>query len=133
MKARMGLCLLALLPGMATAQDSGGTRIKGDELSALVTGAKVTHVSRNGSTRTWTNEPDGTLYANSDNRKYGGAAGTRAAGHSGKWSLSGDGKYCVQIDWKREAEDWCAAIVKADDGAYYLNSVDPAKKIEFAR
>ena len=42
-------------------------------------------------------------------------------------------KYCIEIDWKRELEKWCATIVKGEDGTYYLGKVDPARKIEFTK
>ncbi len=126
------LVFLALLAPLAAAQD-GAVKVAGEELAALLSGAKVTHVSRYGSIRYWTNQPDGSLVASTDNKNYGGATGTKGSSARGTWSINGDGKYCVQIDWRREAENWCAAIVKAADGAYYLNSVDPAKKIEFSR
>lgn len=131
MKQNVLFGLLVVLPGLAAADD-GGQRVKGDELKALVTGAKVLHVSRYGSTRRWVNEADGTLVASTDNKNYGGATGMKGGTHPGKWSINAEDKYCLQIDWKREAEDWCASIVKGPDGAYYLNSIDPAKKIEFA-
>ena len=115
----------------AQAQESG-TKVTGDELRALVTGAKVTHYSKTGSVRRWTNEPDGTFAASSDSKQFTGAMGFAVTG-VGKWSINGDGKYCVVIDWKRVDEKWCAFIVKGADGGYYLNSVDPARKIEFAK
>ena len=76
--------------------------------------------------------PDGSFVASSDSKQYAGAMGYAATG-SGKWSINGDGKYCVEIDWKRLDEKWCAFIVKGAYGGYYLNSVDPARKIEFTR
>jgi hypothetical protein len=120
-----------LFLGGVQAQESG-TKITGDELSALVTGAKVTHYSKAGSVRRWTNEPDGSLVASSDAKQFASAAGYATTGR-GKWSLSGDGKYCIEIDWKRVDEKWCASIVKAADGGYYLGSVDPSRKIEFSK
>lgn len=131
MRGYVAAAVLALALGGVQAQE-GGTKITGDELRALVAGANVTHVSRAGSVRRWTNEPDGSFVASSSNQKHGGAMAATATG-AGKWSINGDGKFCVEIDWKRESEKWCAFIVKAADGGYYLNSVDPARKIEFAR
>jgi hypothetical protein len=124
-----GAVSLLALAGVQ-AQESG-TKITGDELSALVTGANVTHVNRYGSVRRWTNDADGTFVASTSNQKRGSALTAPRTGQ-GKWSINSDGKYCIQIDWKAEDEKWCAFIVKAADG-YYLNSVDPARKIEFAK
>ena len=115
----------------AQAQESG-TKVTGDELTALVTGTKVAHTSKAGSLRRWTNEPDGTLVASTSNQKYGSAMSSSRTGQ-GKWSINETGKFCIEIDWKREDEKWCAFIVKGADGGYYLNSVDPARKIEFAK
>ncbi len=113
------------------AQESG-TKVSGDELRTLVTGANVTHLNRYGSLRRWTNDPDGTFVASTSNQKHGGALSASKTA-SGKWSINSDGKYCIQIDWKAEDEKWCAFILKGADGGYYLNSVDPARKIEFTR
>jgi len=121
--------LLAL--GGVQAQE-GGTKVSGDELRALVTGANVTHLTKSGSLRRWTNEPDGTLVASTSNQKYGGAM-SASSSSTGKWSINDAGKFCIEIDWKRELEKWCAFIVKGADGGYYLNSVDPVRKIEFAK
>ena len=123
------ISVLAL--GGVHAQESG-TKITGDELRALVTGANVTHVSRYGSLRRWTNAPDGTFVASTSNQKHGGAMAHSSSG-SGKWSINSDGKFCIEIDWKRELENWCAFIIKGEDGAYYLGKVDPARKIEFTK
>ncbi len=121
----------ALILGGVQAQESG-TKITGDELTTLVTGANVTHVNRYGSIRRWTNEADGTLVASTSNQKHGSVMSASRTGQ-GKWSINESGKFCIEIDWKREDEKWCASIVKAADGGYYLGSVDPTRKIEFAR
>jgi len=115
----------------AQAQESG-TKVTGDELTALVTGAKVAHTSKAGSLRRWTNEPDGTFAASTDSKAYVGAMGYASTGR-GKWSINSDGKYCVEIDWKRVDEKWCSSIVKGADGGYYLGFVNPSQKIEFSR
>ena len=99
----------------------------------LIPGSETHHVNSAGSVRSWKNAPDGTFVAASDNRRYGSAMGTGNATGPGTWSVSEDGRYCVQIEWRRLTEKWCSAIVKGDDGGYYLNSVDPAKRIEFVR
>ena len=112
--------------------DEVATKVSGDELRTLVTGAKVHHVSSFGSERRWTNEPDGTLVASTSNKKYGGAM-SASVSSPGKWSINDAGKYCIEIDWKRELEKWCATIVKGEDGTYDLNKVDPARKIEFTK
>jgi len=123
---------ISLLAVLGARADEAGTKITGEELRSLANGANVTHVNRFGSLRRWTNEPDGTLLAWSSNQKHGSAMSTPRSGH-GRWSIDDKGKYCIEIDWKRDDEKWCAFIVKAADSSYYLNSVDPSRKIEFAK
>jgi hypothetical protein len=134
-RCSMRAILVAMVSALATfgavAQETG-EKVTGEELRSLVTGANVVHVNSYGSVRRWTNEPDGGLVASTTNAKYGSAM-TRSSSSPGKWSINSDGKYCIDIDWKREAEKWCAFIVKATDGGYYLNSVKPERKIEFSR
>ena len=131
MRRYLAVAVSVLALAGAQAQESG-TKVTGDELTALVTGAKVAHTSKAGSLRRWTNEPDGTFVASTSNQKYGSAMSSSRTGQ-GKWSINEAGKFCIEIDWKREDEKWCAFIVKGADGGYYLNSVDPARKIEFAK
>ena len=123
---------VAVVASFQAGADEAATKVTGDELRTLVTGAKVHHVNRFRSERRWTNEPDGTLVASSSNKKYGSAM-TGSASSPGKWSINDAGKYCIDIDWRREAEKWCAFIVKAADGTFYLNSVESGRKIEFAK
>jgi hypothetical protein len=104
-----------------------------EELLSFLPGTKVTHTASSGSLHRWNNEPDGTLVANTDNKKYGNALGTQSAASRGTWKVNDEGKYCIQIDWRRELEKWCAQILKSPDGIYYLNVVDAGHKIEFAK
>jgi hypothetical protein len=123
---------VAVVASFQAGADEAATKVTGDELRTLVTGAKVRHVNRSGSERRWTNEPDGGLVASTTNAKYGSAM-TRTTSSPGKWSINSDGKFCLDIDWSREAEKWCAFIVKAADGDYHIGSVKPGSKIEFSR
>ena len=125
--------VLPAIASFAAVADEAGTRLSGDELKTLVTGAAVAHVSKAGSQRRWRNEPDGNFMATSNNKKYGSALGQQTAASPGTWSINDEGKYCVRIDWKREEEKWCAYIVRAADGGYYLNSVQPGREIEFSK
>lgn len=116
----------------AAIADEGAIKMNRDELLAFLPETKVTHVSKAGSTRIWSNAREGTLLASSDNKKHGSVMGTGAASSTGTWMVNDEGKYCVHIEWKRESEKWCASILKAADG-YYLNSVEPTRKIDFAK
>jgi len=114
------------------AQDSA-TKMTKDELLSFLPGAKVTHISSSGSERRWTNEPDGTLFATTNNKQYGNNIGTNVASQAGTWAVNSEGKYCIDIDWKRVHEKWCASVLKSPDGTYYLGAVDDKRKIEFAK
>jgi hypothetical protein len=107
--------------------------LSGDELKTLVTGATVEQVTKSGNPRRWKNEPDGSLMASSYAIRSGRLMGQQSSASPGTWSINDEGKYCVRIDWKRVEEKWCAFIVRAADGGYYLNSVDPGLKIEFSK
>ena len=123
---------VAVVASFQAGADEAATKVTGDELRTLVTGAKVHHVSSAGSERRWTNDPDGTLVASTNSRKFGGVM-ARTASSPGKWSINESDKYCIEIDWKSELEKWYATIVKGEDGTYYLGKVDPVRKIEFAK
>ena len=125
--------LLPAVASFAAFADEAGTRLSGEELKTLVTGATVEHVAKTGSQRRWKNDEDGSFMATSNNKKSGNALGQHSTTSPGTWSIDSEGKYCVQIDWKREPEKWCAFIIKGSDGGYYLNSVDPSRKIEFSK
>ena len=125
--------VLPAVASFAAVADEAGTRLSGEELKTLVTGATVAHVAKTGSQRRWKNDEDGSFMATSNNKKYGNALGQHSTASPGTWSINSEGKYCVQIDWKHETEKWCAFIVKGTDGGYYLNSVDPSRKIEFSK
>lgn len=130
MRMLLAVLLVSVLSGAVA--DESATKMSREELLAFLPETRVTHVSKTGSTRVWTNAKDGSLLASSDNKKYGSVMGTGAASSTGTWMVNDEGKYCVHIDWKRESEKWCASILKATDG-YYLNSVDPTRKIDFAK
>ena len=112
--------------------DDGAVKMTRAELQSFLPGTNVTHTHKGGSLRRWVNEPDGTLVASTDGKTYGAAYGARTASSAGTWMVDENGKYCIHIDWKRVDEKWCASILKAGD-SYYLGSVDPAQKIEFAK
>lgn len=107
----------SLVATSAFAQDNA-VKMSRDELLSFLPGTKVTHVSQAGSERRWTNEPDGTLYANSNNKSYGSVTGSRVVGHSGTWKVNDEGKYCIDIDWKSVSEKWCSPVFKGEGDTY---------------
>ena len=125
--------LLPAVASFAAVADEAGTKLSGDELKTLVTGATVEQVTKSGNPRRWKNEPDGSLMASSYAIRSGRLMGQQSSASPGTWSINDEGKYCVRIDWRREEEKWCAYIVRAADGGYYLNSVDSGRKIEFSK
>lgn len=126
------IAVAAVVASFQVTADEAATKVTGDELRTLVTGAKVHHTNSFGSERRWVDEPDGTFVASSSNKKFGSALSAPATS-SGKWFINDADKYCIEIDWKRELEKWCATIVRGEDGTYYLGKVDPARKIEFTK
>ena len=126
------IAAVAIVASFQAFADEAAIRVSGEQLRALVTGAKVHHVNSFGSERRWVNETNGTLVASTTNKKLGGAMSAPSSS-SGKWFINDADKYCIEIDWKRELEKWCSDILKSEDGTYYLNKVDPVRKIEFAK
>lgn len=124
------LLACAALPAIA---DDAPVTMSRDELLAFIPGTEVSHVNRFGSQRRWTNGEDGKFVASTDNKKYGSALGSYNVSAPGTWRINDEGRYCVTIEWKREAENWCSHIVKGPDGQFYLGSVDPARRIEFKK
>lgn len=125
------IAVFASLVATSILAQDGSRKMTRDELLSFLPGAKVTHISQAGSERHWTNNSDGTLVANNNNKLYGNSIGTQAATQAGTWMVNDEGKYCIDIDWKRVHEKWCANILKSQDGAYYLNVVDDKHKIDF--
>lgn len=139
----MRMCITAVTiaaTGIAIAQGSTSSasdntqavKMTKDELEVFLPGTSVRYLTRVGSTHRWTNDSSGKFVARTDNKKYD-TSGVNSASGYGTWKVNDEGKYCVNIDWKRETEDWCAFILKTADGGYYLNKVDPTRKIEFSK
>lgn len=120
---------------VATSAMAQGSAVKmtRDELLSLLPGTKVTHINAGGSERHWTNEPDGTLYATSNNKMLGSGTGSAVYGHPGTWKVNEEGKYCFDVDWNTVSEKWCATILKGEGDTYYLGKVDEKRKIVFAK
>lgn len=94
-----------------------------DELTQLLTGAKMRRYNKDGSAQAWSNDANGSFVISSDNRGTQGHNSTA----NGSWKVSDDGRYCVTIEWKRNpTEDWCRFIVKAG-GSYYAMRSDKAE------
>ncbi|MGB0129505.1 MAG: DUF995 domain-containing protein [Rhodocyclaceae bacterium] len=138
MKISITLFAAALLSASVFAQEADkpadtqaqATKLSKDELQSFIPGTKVHHVIQSGSSRTWTNEPDGKFVASTDSKKYS-MTGAGSTGH-GSWRISDDGKYCIEIDWKRDSEKWCSFVWRTEKG-YALGADGPKKPIEFSK
>ena len=100
-------------------------KLSKDELTQLLTGARMSRIASSGSGHIWSNDAGGSFVISSDNR--GGGAQVRAAGRpttaTGKWHISDDGRYCVLIEWKSvPTEEWCRFLLQTSDGYYAVRS-----------
>lgn len=132
--SKLVVAILASLVTTGVVAQNNAARMTKEELLSFLPGTKVTHTAASGSVRNWTNEPDGKFVASTNNKKFGSAMGTTAgSAGQGSWKVNDDGKYCVDIAWKRIQESWCSSILKSPDGVYYLGVADDSHKIEFAK
>jgi len=131
--SRLGIAIFGSVVAVSALAQDGVSKMTKDELMSFLPGTKVTQITEAGSERHWTNEPNGTLMATSNNKLYGSQSSAQVYAHPGTWIVNGEGKYCLDIDWKSVHEKWCSFILKDADGTYYLNRVDPKRKIEFAK
>jgi len=131
--SKLAFAVLGSVVAISALAQDGAVKMTRDELVSLLPGTKVTHITKAGSERHWTNEPDGSLYATSNNKLYGSAMGMQTAGQAGTWKVSDEGKYCIDIDWKKVSEKWCSYVLKGEGDIYYLNKVDEKNKIVFAK
>lgn len=113
-----------------------GVQLSADELKQLMPNAKVVSYSKEGSTRRWTNEPDGKFVASTDLARdvgkmmKGGVQKTA----QGTWHVGDNGTYCVTLDWRGRTENWCRHIFKVGEKYYGVNTVADGATIahEFA-
>jgi hypothetical protein len=96
------------------------TKVAKADLEKMIPGATTESTGRQGGQRSWQNMDGGRLIG----RSYG--AGQRASGTAaeGKWRISDEGNYCVEIAWTGVTyageEKWCAPVVKAGDDLYVV-------------
>ena len=124
-------CSLASAEGLTLAdvKGKGAVHLSGDDLKALLAGARVTNLLPLGSTRRWANRAGGELSASSDGR---GMPTPRVFSGSGTWNIDAKGAYCVHIQWPTQTEEWCRYIYKAGDRYYtFLTLDDAARAWEF--
>ena len=98
-------------------------RLTGADLQQLMTEASMSRTTSNGSIQRWSNDTDGSFVMS--NSRLGAKPSTMR----GTWHISDD-RYCVIIEKKGGAEDWCRLVIKTTHG-YYLAKSDkfPTEKV----
>jgi hypothetical protein len=93
---------------------AGRPRLSREQLVALLPGSTMSRTNLAGALREWVNKPDGTLTV------YWGGASLRNKAHSasGHWSVTLEGRFCLQIDWDDRPENWCRFLEPTADGTY---------------
>lgn len=133
----VALCGVLIVNGSAPAlAEDDGVKLSKEELEQLIPGTKAAYVIKQGSTHRWINEPDGKFVASTDAKAIN-ATGATGSSARGTWHISDEGKYCISIDWKREAENWCRFVYRTADNAYYMTNTDTPnaerRKLELAK
>lgn len=127
----------SLLLTHSARSEEAGTRLAKEELANLLPGTRATFVIKGGSTHIWTNGPDGKLVASTDAKSISNTGMGGGYSARGTWNVSDDGKYCVNIEWKRYPESWCRSLYRMPDGSHYLTDSDdpaaPKRKIELTK
>jgi hypothetical protein len=114
--AATGLAQADVLP-LAEIKARNGVLLSAEELQQLITGAKVINQTPNGSTRSWTNNPNGSLVASSDSRGISSTGSTRPHSAEGSWRIE-NGAYCVKMQWLINEEQWCRRMYRVGDKYY---------------
>jgi len=131
--SKLAIAVLGSVVAISAFAQDGAVKMTREELLPFLPGTKVTHFNSAGSERHWTNLPDGTLFATTNNKMFGNGTGSAVVGHAGTWKVNEEGKYCFDVDWKTVSEKWCSAILKGEGDIYYLGKVDEKRKIVFAK
>ena len=105
-----------------------GVQLSAEELRQLMPNAKVVSYTKEGSTRRWTNEPDGKFVASSDVRRDISKLG-RSSTAQGTWHVGDNGTYCVTLEWPKRSENWCRYIFKVGGKYYGVKSVADGAEI----
>ena len=135
MKRLVAMASMLGLVGLAVAQpqelmlrdleSKSPRKLSKDEVTQLITGAKMSRISVRGNQHYWSNDAGGSFVASSDN--MGAGATVRGQGRTstarGKWHISDDGRYCILIEWQGvPTEEWCRFVFDTSDGYYTVKS-----------
>ncbi|MGF6780629.1 hypothetical protein [Paraburkholderia sp. GAS334] len=119
MKTRHAVPVIVALSCVWTcARAEDPQKLSKEELQQVIPGSKVNSTSPRGFAHRWTNDASGEFTANWETppgqRPFSGNA-------PGKWMITDDGRYCVEIEWpKLQQEKWCAAVQKTGEGKFAL-------------
>jgi hypothetical protein len=102
---------------LAEIKARNGVLLSAEELQQVIPGAKVVNQAPNGSTRSWTNNPNGSLVASSDSRGVSSTGSTRPHSAEGSWRIE-NAAYCVKMQWPIAAEQWCRRMYRVGDKYY---------------
>jgi len=112
-----------------------GVQLSTDELKQLMPNAKVVSYFA-GSSRSWTNEPEGKFVASSDVRRDPSML-MKSSTAQGTWHVGDNGTYCVTLDWPKRSENWCRYIFKVGGKYYGVKTVNDgaaiAHEFEFSK
>ncbi|SIT40905.1 conserved exported hypothetical protein [Paraburkholderia piptadeniae] len=94
-------------------QSTAPARLTREQLIPLMRGATILRTNTSGALRQWVNGADGTLTV-----YWAGGGFLQSHSASGKWSVTEDGHFCLQIDWPEMPENWCRFLERTANGAY---------------
>jgi hypothetical protein len=120
--SRLGLVLTIALATSACSTGPSASRVplSHDELVAVVPNAQMERVGQSGGIRRWTNNTDGT--ATIVRVPKPGAKAGSVGKAAGRWSISDDGKYCLDEAWTLEAGgpiQWCSQMYRDTTGVLH--------------
>ena len=127
----LAISIFAAVTSTVVLAKDGPVKMSKKELLSFLPGKHCARITKAGSQHRWVNEPDGKFVVSTSNKKYGSPLGVRNVTGHGTWKVNDEGKYCIDIDWKREPESWCSFVLKGKDGEYFLGVADKAHRIEF--
>jgi hypothetical protein len=105
-------------PVLATAAVTTPSAPTREQLLAALPGKRMSYMTDSGRTVQWVNNPDGTAIVTKSPRlggKHGAAISAPA-----HWSVSNDGKFCIDVDWPTDRggpSHWCQEVLLDASGA----------------
>lgn len=88
-----------------------------EQLATAVPNARMEQTNQYGALRRWVNNPDGSATILRYPRP--GAKAATVSKATGRWSITDDGKYCLEEDWSTKAggtAHWCSLMYMDSEG-----------------